>query len=385
MQYLGLMREDELLIKALLQAVKLPPMRSFASGLLFLGLTLSLTLPAAHAETLNYADAQARTVSQTTLHRTASDWQAGTLNSLRLEGDTLTAQGERGMFTSPEIPLSPFDELVPSWNVQTPNGYAVLKVRARLASGWTDWYSFGRWSRSEERYSLRAQRDANGEVLTDTLRLKGKATAVQYHLTLVGEGTRASLVVLNTTDRAQRPKAGTVAGNPALWNRVINVPQRSQMLYPGGGEVWCSPTSVSMILAYQGTNVTVPTAAKGIYDREYDGTGNWAFNAAYAGELGHHAYITRLPSLAAAEEFIARGQPLAVSLGWNRGELSGAPLPSSTGHLMVLVGFDAAGNPVLNDPAAPNNAGVRRTYPRAQFERLWLGHSGGLSYVIEKG
>ncbi|WP_261663217.1 peptidase C39 family protein [Deinococcus sp. Marseille-Q6407] len=360
-------------------------MRPLASGLLLLGLALGLALPTAQAEVITYTGAQARTAGQTVLHQTASDWQAGTLNSLRPEGDALVTEGERGMYTSPEIPLAPFDELVPSWNVQTgKGGYAVLKVRARLASGWTDWYSFGRWSRSGDRYSLKAQKDAHGEVLTDVLRLKGKATAVQYHLSLVGEGTRARLVALNTTDRAQRPRLGQQAGNPALWNRVIDVPQRSQMLYPDGGEVWCSPTSVSMILAYLGTSISVPEAAKGTYDRVYDGTGNWAFNAAYAGELGYRAYITRLPSLAAAEEFIARGQPLAVSLGWGRGELSGAPIPTSSGHLMVLVGFDAQGNPVLNDPAAPSNAAVRRSYPRAQFERLWLGHSGGLSYVIEK-
>ncbi len=51
---------------------------------------------------------------------------------------------------------------------------------------------------------------------------------------------------------------------------------------------------------------------------------------------------------------------------------------------MVLVGFDAQGNPVLNDPAAPTDAGVRRSYSRAAFERLWLSHSGGLAYLISK-
>jgi hypothetical protein len=37
---------------------------------------------------------------------------------------------------------------------------------------------------------------------------------------------------------------------------------------------------------------------------------------------------------------------------------------------------------IVNDPAAPTNAGVRRTYDRAQFERAWLDGSGGLSYVL---
>jgi hypothetical protein len=74
--------------------------------------------------------------------------------------------------------------------------------------------------------------------------------------------------------------------------------------------------------------------------------------------------------------------PLILSYAWQRGELTGAPLGSSSGHLVVLVGFDRAGNPIINDPAAPGGASVRRTYPRAQLESLWLEHSGGTVYVI---
>ena len=154
------------------------------------------------------------------------------------------------------------------------------------------------------------------------------------------------------------------------------------MIYPGGGEVWCSPTSVSMILAFWGVQVTVPAAAKATYDSAYDGTGNWSFNVAYAGSLGLRAYVSRLPGLAAAERYVSVGIPLAISLGWKKGELPGAAIPASSGHLMVLVGFDKAGNPVLNDPAAASNESVRRSYPRAVFERLWQEHSGGTVYVM---
>ena len=171
-------------------------------------------------------------------------------------------------------------------------------------------------------------------------------------------------------------------GDPGAWGKVNDVPQRSQMIYSDGGEGWCSPTSVSMLLANYGVKVTVPQAAHGMYDQAYAGTGNWPFNTAYAGEQGLRAFVTRLPSLAAAEQYTAAGFPLGVSLGGKKGELPGAPVAYSDGHLMVLLGFDAAGNPVLNDPAAPSNATVRRTYPRAAFEKLWLTHSGGLSYVI---
>ena len=63
-------------------------------------------------------------------------------------------------------------------------------------------------------------------------------------------------------------------------------------------------------------------------------------------------------------------------------QLSGAPIASSSGHLLVLAGFDAQGNPMVNDPAAPSDQSVQRTYRRAQFERLWLARSGGTAYVI---
>ena len=38
----------------------------------------------------------------------------------------------------------------------------------------------------------------------------------------------------------------------------------------------------------------------------------------------------------------------------------------------MIVGFTDDGDVVVNDPAAPANAGVRRTYDRGQFEDAWL-------------
>ena len=49
---------------------------------------------------------------------------------------------------------------------------------------------------------------------------------------------------------------------------------------------------------------------------------------------------------------------------------------------MVIVGFDADGNVVVNDPAAPDNGSVVRTYQRGEFENAWIPKSGGLVYVV---
>jgi hypothetical protein len=48
----------------------------------------------------------------------------------------------------------------------------------------------------------------------------------------------------------------------------------------------------------------------------------------------------------------------------------------------VVVGFDAAGNPIINDPAWPSDPDVQHTYQRSQFEPLWLEASGGTVYLI---
>jgi len=72
-----------------------------------------------------------------------------------------------------------------------------------------------------------------------------------------------------------------------------------------------------------------------------------------------------------------------ASIASRPGELSGFLFSGGTnGHLVVIVGFDASGDPIVNDPAAWSNQTVRRVYDRAQFERVWLRGSDGTAYVI---
>ena len=329
--------------------------------------------------------------SELTVLEQAGDWQPAALGfqegaaGLQVVGDTLTLPegANEGQWTSQALSVRPFTELVPSWNARTgQEGGVSLEVRVGVGVGeWSRWYSFGRWSAGEDRRSATDQKDAFGEILTDLLRLKRPAQSFQYRVTLQGPGTELRLLAFDTSLGARAPEAPS-AVSPQAAGRVLEVPQRSQLLLGPGGDAWCSPTSLSMILGFYGVNQDPRDIARGVHDWTYDGTGNWPFNTAYAAEQGFRAVVTRLPDLRAAEPYLQRGIPLAVSLGWKRGELPGAALAASSGHLMVLVGFDAQGNPVLNDPAAPDDRGVRRSYPRAAFEKLWLSHSGGLAYVI---
>jgi hypothetical protein len=307
-----------------------------------------------------------------------------------------------GEATGPMVtPAFAFSEAVPSWNAETPSGtWVEVQLRARIGSRWTAWYSLGVWASGGEapaRHSVNGQADASAYVDVDTLKLGTRArpaaaSAYQMKLRLFASGrevetapsvTNASVVVSTTPSNPAR----LGAGSRARWGKTLAVPECSQMVYPDGGEVWCSPTSVAMVLGYWAgesgpCEPGVRSAVAGVYDRIYRGHGNWPFNAAYAASRGMEAYVTRFTGLAQAEEWIAAGVPLIMSIGWGRGQLAGAPIASSSGHLLVLAGFDAQGNPVVNDPAAPSDQTVQRTYRRAQFERLWLARSGGTAYVI---
>ena len=75
------------------------------------------------------------------------------------------------------------------------------------------------------------------------------------------------------------------------------------------------------------------------------------------------------------------GVPLAISVSFQLGELSGAPIASTPGHLMVVRGLTLNGDVIVNDPAAATDSAVRIVYQRAQLERVWQQH-GGVAYVI---
>jgi len=45
---------------------------------------------------------------------------------------------------------------------------------------------------------------------------------------------------------------------------------------------------------------------------------------------------------------------------------------SPGGRLAVIVGFNAGGSPIVNDPAAASDVAVYRAYALSELETLWL-------------
>jgi hypothetical protein len=256
------------------------------------------------------------------------------------------------------------------------------------------------------------QGDETTAVSTDVVAARGETTWTSYQLRVslmrrCGSTERPTVSLVGAVASGPAATAGAVAAPGGKARGVeLPVPAYSQQLHRDdylhwdrGGRSWCSPTSTSMLLAFHDRlptpedyawveehfpNRFVVQAARHVFDYAYGGAGNWAFNTAYAGRHGVHAFVTRLRSLAEAETLIAAGIPLAATVSFTKETLTGAGY-ATEGHLLTIVGFTADGDVICNDPAShtiASNDEVRVVFDRAEFERVWLGASGGVVYVV---
>jgi hypothetical protein len=351
-------------------------------------------------------------------------------------GDYLSGTWTSGVVTDLHFG---FNELVSSWNAQTPPGtWIQVEVQPTIDDNngghLAKWYILGRWTYEDadtfggvhdplggfHRTSVGHQGDADGYVAIDTFFAKDHpATAYRLRVTLFRRVTttesptltRLSVIASNLTNQKM-----TFPSPSAIDHKIdLGVPQYSQETHHGqypefdnGGEAWCSPTSTSMVVDYWSGKTGVdysPTpaetawvgfddpwvdyTARYVFDYHYNGAGNWPFNAAYAAARGYGtsrwlvADVTQLHSLQEAEPFIEDGIPLVASVAWNSNKLDTA-IKSTNGHLLVIEGFTADGSKVIvNDPASiDNGAQVTHYYDREQFEKAWIPASGGIVYVI---
>ncbi|MER6122602.1 peptidase C39 family protein [Streptomyces sp. NPDC001795] len=318
-----------------------------------------------------------------------------------------TTTWEYATWTSPVHRLAVGStEVIASWNAHTPAGtWLQAELRGTYADGTnTPWYVMGRWASGDQdirRTSVDKQTDGRSNIWTDTFAIADAASGlrlVSYRLRLTlyrTPGTRITPTVWRLGAMGSDiPDRFTVpASTPGLARELI-VPRYSQEIHKGqypeynnGGEAWCSPTSSQMIIEYWGrkptpeqlswinpsyTDPQVCLGARLTYDYQYQGCGNWPFNAAYAATYQDlQGVVTRLSSLTDLETLIAAGIPAMTSQSFLKEELTGAGYGTS-GHLMTVIGFTADGDVIANDPAAPSDEAVRRVYKRREWENIWL-------------
>lgn len=289
------------------------------------------------------------------------------------------ADRRRGVWTSPVLRTEfPFNDAVPSWNAETPDGTAVrIEIRAGDGQGhWTAWYRIAVWGRLSDD-AVPHRRDADGSVDADTLVLSKSWTHLQLRMVLISDRPDvtptlylAAVVYANTRQSAISSPLSVSA--PSEWAKDLPVPFRSQQAErPDLAYRICAPTSLAMVLEYHGKNLPTERVCELAFDLENGIYGNWPYNAAVAGRLGFESYVVRFAGFEAIQAEIAAGRPVIISIRFRKGELSGVPIQSTDGHLLVVRGFTEQGDVIVNDPAARTEVGGHIVYKRDELLRAW--------------
>lgn len=157
-------------------------------------------------------------------------------------------------------------------------------------------------------------------------------------------------------------------------------PQRSQTSAPPHiAPRICSPTCVSMVLdLWQRPHDWLALAAE-CHDPVTDMYGIWPLALAAAARRGCLGTVELFDDWHTPLELLDRGVPLVTSIRFGPGQLPGAPLDESGGHLVVMHSA-GPGQIGVCDPAAPAGE-VLRSYAAPAFSDAWLRHRGA-AYIL---
>ena len=142
----------------------------------------------------------------------------------------------------------------------------------------------------------------------------------------------------------------------------------------------CSPTALAMVLAQFGPFPPWPLTIRGCYDQATRAYGAWPQAIRWASLHNVLGAVEAVWDWQTAATVLTAGIPMITSINFAKGQLTGAPLNGTSGHLVVLYGLK--GDTVLvADPAAPTHDEVLRTYDIEQFGHAWLHHRGA-AYIF---
>lgn len=285
-----------------------------------------------------------------------------------------------GTFISDDVYLGgSFKQMLASWNSDSTGGTVEISVSVLLDDGsYTDWFSWGVWSAIKGLSGSASTKNEHGKVGIDILDLNEECQGTVRYRIDIKQTKDHSPIVYNVTLAADTEES--LLSAPADTYKKLDVPYRRQTDVPEIGGQICSATSLSMILLYLGEqDLEVEDVAWGVRDYGAKKFGNWAYNVAYAGELGYNAYIDYF-DIDAIKWAVHMGYPLACSIRVKAGQLtkSGYPNYTTNGHLLCVVGYEVKNGQgwlLINDPAHPE--------VKAILESEFVNIYRGVSYIVQ--
>jgi hypothetical protein len=279
----------------------------------------------------------------------------------------------------PWRPRTPASHLVPSLALLTATRHAFrFEIAGCRGDRWTSWVATATVGDHDFSALPPAADGVTAEI--DEVQAAPPLDAVRLRVRMTAASAESAitpwLVTLSLWD-------GTAASavRPIPTPVHLAVPPRTQLTEPEPVRMRiCSPTSLGMALEYLGRAVPTRELADAVFHRATDRYGVWSAAVHVAAAHGVPGYLLRFPDWEAVAWCLEHGSPVVASIRFAEGELSNAPLPHTTGHLVVITGLDGS-DVLVNDPAAASVASVARRYPRDEFSRVWLERSG-VGYVF---
>jgi hypothetical protein len=275
----------------------------------------------------------------------------------------------------PWAPRRPAVHLLPAFSPLAPNPPAFrFEVSARVDGAWSPWVSTVTLGGADFEPLPSAAGPLTADI--DELMTTRPLEAVRLRVRCRGAVPETWLASLSAApdacaDLGAPPGAGTMVSVPAL-SQVGEDPAIALRI--------CSPTSVAMVLRYWGRPATAAAVAADVFHADTDRYGIWPAAIRAAAARGVAGYLLRFPDWTAAAWCLSRRIPIIASVKYAEGELRGAPIAATTGHLIVLTGYED-GVVLANDPAAPTADTVPRRYRRDDLTRAWL-ERRGIGYVL---
>jgi Peptidase_C39 like family len=291
-----------------------------------------------------------------------------------------SVDGDDAIIETPAWPAAGATHFVPSFGALTAAPFSVrLELSARVGGAWSPWVAGVGLGPA----SFAPLADAPPlRVDVDVFRAAAPVEAVRLRARVRAPAPAAIagapwLLALSASDSVVAPPAAP-ARTPAA---RLAVRALSQMESDASiARRICSPTCVAMVLDFWERPVAPAALAAEMFHAGTDLYGVWPAAVMAAGRRGVAGYLLRFPDWASAAWCLAQGLPVIASVRYAAGELRGAAITQTSGHLIVLTGSDD-GHVLVNDPAAPTATSVARRYPIADVIRVWLDRTG-VGYVL---
>jgi Peptidase_C39 like family/Secretion system C-terminal sorting domain len=273
----------------------------------------------------------------------------------------------------------PFNRGLPSWNGHVPNDSSSFKVLMRYynqsSAVWSPWLTIGFWKANIwSSYGYTSY--SGGKIDIDNAVLNSYNSKWQFKVEMKRTSISQpspSLYKLGFFVSDQKT-TDNVNINSIVADKPNSILIKTEHYYqysldPGIGGDICSPTSVSMVLRSYNINVDPLQFARDNYDTYYGMFGIWPRAVQNAAEYGLEGAVTRYRTWSQAYKILAAGGRIVMSVGE----------PLYAGHLMMLAGFDAAGNPLVHDPARKN--GYAYKFDKTSLSESWF-NKGGVAYTF---